>query len=195
MTDAPVATNVITVEQGELEFQEYFGRRRWQPTAKQIRFDGIEGAAVSSEAQRAIAGADVILFGPSNPWLSIAPILSVPGMRERLLARDVPRVALSPIVEGQAIKGPAAKLMTELGYPVTAAAVAQYYTGVINGYVYDERDSDLTIDGLRATTFDTIMRSDEDRAALARKILEWISNWRISNERLGNHTGQTTEPG
>jgi LPPG:FO 2-phospho-L-lactate transferase len=195
MTDAPVATKVMTVEQGELEFQEYFVRHRWQPTAKQIHYDGIEGAAVSPEAQRAIAGADVILFGPSNPWLSIAPILAVPGMRERLIARDVPRVALSPIVAGQAIKGPAAKLMAELGYLVTAAGIAQYYEGVITGFVYDERDADLTVDGLNATIFDTIMRTDADRAALARKILEWISNWGGSNERLGNHTGQAAEPG
>jgi LPPG:FO 2-phospho-L-lactate transferase len=174
MTDATVATKVMTVEQGELDFQVYFVRHRWQPTVKSIRFDGIEGAAVSPEAQRAIAAADVILFGPSNPWLSIAPILAVPGMRDRLIARDVPRVALSPIVGGEAIKGPAAKMMAEMGYTVNAAAVAAYYTGVINGFVYDERDAGLPIDGLRTTTFDTIMKTDEDRVVLARRMLDWI---------------------
>jgi LPPG:FO 2-phospho-L-lactate transferase len=189
MTDAPVPTKVTTVEYGRIEFQEYFVRHRWQPTATKIEFEGVEGALVSPEAQRAIASAGVILFGPSNPWLSIAPILAVPGMRERLIARSVPRVALSPIIGGRAIKGPAAKLMAELGYPVTAAAVAQYYSGVINGFVYDERDADLAIDGLRTVTFDTIMQSDADRAALARKILEWIFNWGGSNERMGDHTG------
>lgn len=195
MTDAMVATKISTVEHGELDFQDYFVRYRWQPTAKQIRFDGAARASVSPEARQAIASADVILFGPSNPWLSIAPILAVPGMRERLRAREAPRVALSPIVGGRAIKGPAAKLMAELGYPVTAAAVAGYYAGVIDGFVYDERDSELKIDGLRAVTFDTIMQTNEDRAVLARQILEWTMTWGDSNERLGNHTGQTAEPG
>jgi LPPG:FO 2-phospho-L-lactate transferase len=195
MTNASVATKVTTVEQGELDFQVYFVRHRWQPTVTAIRFDEAEAASVSVEAQQAIANADVILFGPSNPWLSIAPILAVPGMRDALLARDVPRVALSPIVGGEAIKGPAAKLMAELNYPVTAAAVADYYRGVINGFVYDERDSELTIDGLRNTTFDTIMRSDEDRVVLARKILHWMKGWGGSNEYLGNHSGQTAQPG
>ncbi|MEO8394521.1 MAG: 2-phospho-L-lactate transferase [Chloroflexota bacterium] len=177
MTNDSVATKVITSEQGELDFQVYFVRHRWQPTVTAIRFEGVEKAAVSAEAQQAMANADVILFGPSNPWLSIAPILAVPGMRDALIARDVPRVALSPIVHGEAIKGPAAKLMAELKYPVSAATVADYYRGVINGYVYDERDAELKIDGLRTTTFDTIMRSDEDRMVLARKMLQWIEGW------------------
>ncbi len=195
MTDAPVATKINTVEYGELDFQEYFVRHRWQPTVRSIRFDGIEGAALSLEVQRALDRADAILFGPSNPWLSIAPILAVAGMRERLTARGVPIVALSPIVAGQAIKGPAAKLMAELNHPVTAAAVADYYRGVINGYVYDERDADLHINGLRATTFDTVMRTDEDRSVLARKILDWISSWGGSNEHLGDNSGQAAQPG
>lgn len=177
MTDAQVATKVSTVEQGELDFQLYFVKHRWQPTVKSIRFDGIEGAAVSPEAQKAIAGADMILFGPSNPWLSIAPILAVPGLRERLLARDVPRAALSPIVHGEAIKGPAAKLMAELGLEVSARTVAAYYGDIINGFVYDERDSALGIGGLRTATFDTIMRSDDDRVTLARRMLAWIDTW------------------
>ena len=178
MTNASVATKVRTVEQGELDFQVYFVRYRWQPTVTAIRYEGVEQATVSEKVRQAIADADVILFGPSNPWLSIAPILSVPGMRDALLARgDVPRVALSPIVHGEAIKGPAAKLMAEMNLPVTAAAVADYYGNVINGFVYDERDSELKIDGLRTATFDTIMRSDEDRVVLARKMLQWIESW------------------
>jgi LPPG:FO 2-phospho-L-lactate transferase len=139
-----------------------------------IRYEGGEGAVLSPEVERAIDQADVILLGPSNPWLSIAPILAVPRMRERLIARPVPRVALSPIVGGRALKGPAAKLMAELKYEVSAKAVADYYQGVINGFVYDERDQDLKIDTLRTTTFDTIMQTDTDRAVLAREILEWV---------------------
>ncbi len=175
MTDAQVCTILNTAEYGELDFQVYFVRHRWQPTVHSIRFDGIEGAAVSPEAQRAIASADVILFGPSNPWLSIAPILAVPGMRERLMARQVPRVALSPIVGGEALKGPAAKLMAELNYSVSSAAVAAYYGDVINGFVYDEIDAELTLPGLRSARFDTIMKTDEDRTVLAGKILEWVA--------------------
>ncbi|MEP7290832.1 MAG: 2-phospho-L-lactate transferase [Chloroflexota bacterium] len=178
MTDAQVSTIINTVEYGDLDFQSYFVKHRWQPTVKAIRFDGIEGAAVSLEAQRAIAIADVILFGPSNPWLSIAPILAVPGMRDRLIARQVPCVALSPIVDGQALKGPAAKLMAELNFPVSASAVADYYAGVITGFVYDERDAELQIEALRTARFDTIMRTDADRAALARNILEWTQQLR-----------------
>src|SRR5690606_31832707 len=93
MTDAPVATMVNTVEYGELEFQVYFVKMRWQPVVRSLRLAGIEAAAMSAEVEQAIATADVILFGPSNPWLSIMPILSVPGLRDALIARDVPRVA------------------------------------------------------------------------------------------------------
>lgn len=177
MSDAPVATMVDTVEHGELEFQEYFVRHRWQPTMKGMRLDGIEQAAMSEEVAQALAEADVILVGPSNPWLSITPVLSVPGLRAALLARDVPRVAITPIIQGQAVKGPASKLMTELGYDVSAASVAQFYSEVINGFVYDERDSTLNISGLRAMALDTIMHTDTDRAVLARKVLDWIKRW------------------
>ncbi|MFO7323238.1 MAG: 2-phospho-L-lactate transferase [Chloroflexota bacterium] len=188
MTDAEVATVVDTVEHGELEFQTYFVRYRWQPVATAIRYRGLEGASVSEDVARAIGEADAILFGPSNPWLSIAPILSVPGMRELLLARDVPRVALSPIIEGNAVKGPAAKLMAELGYEPSAAAVARYYGDLINGYVFDERDAGLNIPVARATTFDTLMKTQADRARLAGQMLDWINSWG-RNESLGDHPG------
>lgn len=173
MTDATVSTMLDTVEQGELEFQPYFVRYRWQPTVKAIRYAGIEAATVSAEVCAAILAADVVLIGPSNPWLSITPILSVPGMRDLLVARDVPRVAVSPIVGGKAIKGPAAKLMAELGYTVSAETVVQVYGNAITGFVYDETDADLRIAGLDAVTFNTVMQSDADRASLARHILEW----------------------
>ncbi|MBN8640011.1 MAG: 2-phospho-L-lactate transferase [Anaerolineae bacterium] len=173
MTDATVSTMLDTVEMGELEFQPYFVRYRWQPTVKAIRYVGIESATVSAEACEAILAADVILIGPSNPWLSIAPILAVPGMRNLLESRNVPRAAVSPIVGGKAIKGPAAKLMAELGYTVSAETVAQVYGTAITGFVYDEADADLRIAGLDAVTFNTVMQSDADRASLARHILEW----------------------
>lgn len=173
MSDALVSTMLDTVEYGELEFQVYFVRYRWQPTVTAIRYAGIEAANVSEEVKAAIGAADIIMIAPSNPWLSICPILSLPGMRDLLISRDIPRVAVSPIVGGKAIKGPAAKLMAELGYTVSAQTVVQVYGDVINGFVYDERDADLHVSGLDTVMFDTVMQSDADRAVLARQILEW----------------------
>jgi LPPG:FO 2-phospho-L-lactate transferase len=177
MTDAPVRTMINTKEQGELEFQDYFVRCRWQPTVTGIRFDGMAAASVSPEARAAVEQADAILIGPSNPWLSIDPILAVPGMRELILSRDIPRVAVSPIVQGQAVKGPAAKLMAELNYEASALAVADYYGAIINGFVYDARDAGLNLNLKRAVTFDTMMLTDEDRVVLSRKIMQWIEEW------------------
>lgn len=173
MTDAPVATLVDTAEYGEIEFQEYFVRYRWQPTVRAIRFAGIEAATVSDAVRQAVERADVILFGPSNPWLSILPILSVPGMRDLLMARAVPRVAVSPIVEGRAIKGPAAKIMAELGYTVSARTVVEFYGDLLTGFVYDKRDADLQIDRLPTAILDTVMQVEADRAVLAREIIDW----------------------
>ncbi len=177
MTDAPVATMVDTLEHGELEFQEYFVRHRWQPTLKGLRLGGIEQAGMSAEVTMALAEADAILIGPSNPWLSIMPILSVPGLREALLARAVPRVAITPIIQGKSVKGPASKLMTELGYEVSATTVVRFYGEILNGFVYDERDAALGISGLRTILLDTLMHDDNDRAVFARKVLDWIEGW------------------
>lgn len=176
MTDDEVSTIIDTVEYGELAFQEYFVRYRWQPTVKAIRFDGIETARPTPEVEAAIAEADAIVFGPSNPWLSIAPILAVPGLRTLIEAQLVPRIALSPIVAGRALKGPAAKLMAELGWDVSASAVARYYGDLINGFVYDVRDAGADVKTKNAVTFDTIMKTDADRAALASAMLEWIKS-------------------
>ncbi len=177
MADAPVATTMDTVEHGELAFQYYFVRLRWQPTVRAIHLNGIEQASVSAAVRAALAAADVILVGPSNPWLSIAPIVAVPGMAVLIRARNVPRVAVTPIIQGAAVKGPAAKLMAELGYTPSAEAVAAYYGDLLNGFVYDERDAELHIGGLRTTMMDTLMVTDADRAALARHVLEWVESW------------------
>jgi LPPG:FO 2-phospho-L-lactate transferase len=188
MTDAPVATMIDTLEYGELEFQEYFVRLRWQPTVRSLRLAGIEDAFITSEARQAIEKADIILIGPSNPWLSIMPILAVPGLKAALLAREVPRVAITPIIQGQAVKGPASKLMRELGYEVSALTVMRFYGDTINGFVYDERDADLEIVRPHARTFDTMMYSEADRAQLAREVLNWIGEWN-DYERVGYHPG------
>lgn len=177
MTDAVVATTVETTEHGELAFQEYFVHHRWQPTVREIRLRGIENAAVTDAVRAAIAEADALIIGPSNPWLSIAPIVSVPGMRDLIVSRNVPRVAVTPIIQGSAVKGPAAKLMAELGYTPSAQAVCAYYGDLLNGFIYDERDAELRFDIQRATMMNTFMLSNEDRAALAHRLLEWIESW------------------
>jgi LPPG:FO 2-phospho-L-lactate transferase len=177
MTDAPVATIIDTVEYGELEFQVYFVRHRWQPTARAIHYVGADSAGLSAEAQAALAKADAIIISPSNPWLSIAPILAVPGMRAAIEGRNVPRIAISPIIQGQAVKGPTAKLMTELGYELSAVAVAKYYASIINGFVYDVRDEGLQFPTGNAAMMDTLMQSEADRVRLAQNVLSWIESW------------------
>lgn len=177
MTDTPVPTMVDTLEYGELEFQEYFVRHRWQPTVRQLRYAGMDDASLTPDVRTAIADADAILVGPSNPWLSIEPILRVPGLRELILARNVPRVAISPIVSGRALKGPAAKLMAELGYEVSAITVAQHYGDVLNGFVYDVQDAHLRPNVHYSAAMNTIMHSEEDKAELARRVLGWIESW------------------
>ena len=178
MTNAQVATIVDSEEYGAIDFQTYFVRYRWQPTVKGLRLDGIEQASISPEVKSALEGADALLIGPSNPWLSIDPILKVPGMRDLIIGRDIPRVAISPIVGGEAIKGPAAKLMVELGHEAASAeAVADYYGDIINGFVSDEVDGDLVIAQQHVTKFETIMKTDEIKVSLARSVLEWIQAW------------------
>jgi LPPG:FO 2-phospho-L-lactate transferase len=176
-SDQPIATIVDTYEHGELEFQAYFVKHRWQPRVRTIRYNGIESAKISPEVEWAVHSADVILFGPSNPWLSIEPILAIPGMRELLMKRSVPRAAVTPIIEGRAIKGPAAKLMGELGFEVSASSVAHFYAGVINEFIIDERDGNLQSFDSRVHMFDTIMNNDEDKIRLARQVLAATEDW------------------
>lgn len=175
MTNAEVPTIVHTKEQGALEFQEYFVKHRWQPTVTSLEYRNIDSADLSSDVASALDDADMILFGPSNPWLSIAPILAIPTMRDRLIATDVPRIAVTPIVDGKAIKGPAAKIMQELDYNVTAQSVADYYGDVITGFVYDERDDSFKSYAKNSIAFDTIMKTDADKAQLAESVLNWVT--------------------
>lgn len=175
MTDAPVRTIVHTREQGHLEFQEYFVRYRWQPVVERIEYAGAESALPTSEVMTALAAADVVVICPSNPLLSVAPILALSGVRAAL--RQKPCVAVSPIVAGQALKGPAAKLMAELGWDVSPLAVAHYYGDLLAGFVLDVQDRDGFSDQdfpCRVLVTDTIMQDDGDKLRLAREILRWI---------------------
>jgi len=180
MTDAAVATKVVTTE-GELDFQDYFVRRRCEPVVRKIRFQGIESAQPSPEVLAALRNADAVVIAPSNPFVSVEPILALPGVRELVAAK--PALAVSPIVGGQAVKGPAAKMLDELGLDVSAAGVARRYRGLIHGFVMDQQDEGLAGDvrslGLEVAVTQTIMRSDADRASLARDCLDLL-------DRLGS---------
>lgn len=177
MTDDPVATIVNTAEYGEIAFQEYFVRYRWQPVVRSLRLDGIEQAVMTPAVYDAVRTADIILIGPSNPWLSIDPILNIPGLRGLIVSRSIPRVAVTPIVGGRALKGPAAKLMAELGYEPAPEAVAQHYGEVINGFVYDRSDGELPIALPYSASFETIMKTENDKIVLAETVLQWIQSW------------------
>ncbi|HZP89214.1 MAG TPA: 2-phospho-L-lactate transferase [Burkholderiales bacterium] len=179
MTDAPVRT-MVTTDEGELPFQDYFVRRRCEPVVKAFRFAGVEQASPSPQVESAFAspGLRAVIICPSNPYVSVGPILALPGMKERLRALDAPVLAVSPIVGGRAIKGPAAKMMRELAIPPSALAVARIYGDLIDAIVVDEQDRALL--DLRESTdptlfvAQTVMKTPEDRVALGRECIGLI---------------------
>lgn len=177
MCDEEAPTIVDTEDQGELGFQEYFVKHRWQPRLKAIRYKDCENASLSAPVSSALEAADVILIAPSNPWLSVAPILAVPGMRQALKRADAPVVAITPIINGAAVKGPTAKIMAELGLPVSEAAVARFYGDILAGFVNDFRNEPLCVDGFRTVRLNTLMTDEAAKIALARDVLAWVSGW------------------
>ncbi len=174
MSDDPVRTMVQTAA-GELAFQNYFVELRCEPQVHGFRFAGIEAAQPAPGVLAAIAAADLILVCPSNPWVSIGPILGLSGLRAALAAKPV--VAVSPIIGGQAVKGPAAKMFRELGIAPSALAVAEYYGDLLSGLVLDTLDSDQqeAVRELGIITLATasIMQDPGDRARLAAEVLEF----------------------
>jgi LPPG:FO 2-phospho-L-lactate transferase len=185
MSDEPVRTFVLTTE-GELSFQDYFVRKRCEPRVTGFRYEGAARAKPSAavlDALRAPTLAGVIVC-PSNPFVSIGPILAVPGMEEALRARRVPVVAVSPIVGGAAVKGPAAKMMMELRLPATALEVARGYAtrGIVDGFIFDSVDAHVSDEvsrlGLRARSTKTVMHSLDDRVDLAREAIDFALTMR-----------------
>ncbi len=171
MSDQPVPTIVLT-EEGDLAFQEYFVARRCEPKVTGFRFENILQAAPAPGVLEAIAAAEVVVICPSNPWVSVDPILGVPGIRAALMEKKV--VAVSPIVGGQAIKGPAAKMYAELEIKPSAAAVARHFGGLLSGFVLDQVDEILTKDiGIPTLITGTIMMEREQRTALAEEVLSF----------------------
>jgi LPPG:FO 2-phospho-L-lactate transferase len=178
MCDERVETLVETSE-GTLSFQDYFVRRRHADEVIGVTFDGIDDARPTTEVSDALAAASAIIFCPSNPIVSIGPILAVPGMQGALERSRSVKVAVSPIVGGVALKGPAADMLRSMGHEVSPVGVAALYAGVIHGMVIDRVDEHLAprIEdmGIKTEISDTIMSNDPDRVALAEKVLEFCS--------------------
>ncbi len=174
MTDDHVATRVQT-DEGELAFQDYFVRRRWQPVLRGVRLEGIESAQPAPEVTAALDAAHLVVLCPSNPFVSLDPILALPGIRKTLKAKRV--VAVSPIIGGQAIKGPAAKMFRELGLDPSPLSVARRYADFLNGLVIDQADAHLSSAierlGISVLVTDALMRDRADRARLAREVLQF----------------------
>ena len=176
MSDDPVST-VLDTPEGRLEFQEYFVRRGQRDEVLGVELRGIEDARVSGEVLAAISGADAIVLCPSNPVVSVGPILGLPGMKEALALSRAPKVAVSPIVGGRALKGPADKMLLSLGHEVSATGVAAMYAGLVDGMVVDTVDRDerdgIEAIGMRVLVTEAVMRDAEDRVRLALETLEF----------------------
>jgi LPPG:FO 2-phospho-L-lactate transferase len=180
MSDQRVRTRVRTAD-GCLDFQHYFVRRRCEPVVSALTYEGAEAARPQPDVVAALEnpGLRAVVICPSNPFLSIDPILAIPGLRQRLASCAAPVVAVSPIIGGRAVKGPTAKMMAELGLPVTAAAVAQHYAGLIDGYVVDRGETDVpSLPGLRVVKAATMMSTLADREALAGAVLAFADDLR-----------------
>jgi LPPG:FO 2-phospho-L-lactate transferase len=178
MCNEPVST-VLKTRAGLLDFQEYFVRRRQRDKVLGVELRGIEGARVTAEILEAFAHAEAIVLCPSNPVVSIGPILAVPGMHKLLAGSPTPKVAVSPIIGGRALKGPADKMLRSLGYEVSPTGVAQVYEGMVDGMVIDRSDSrevaQISALGMRVLVTDAVMRDGTGRGRLAREVLRFCS--------------------
>jgi len=184
MADVPVRTEVLTAD-GWLEFQEYFVHRHQEPAVHEVRLRGIESASATPESIAALDAAEVVVIAPSNPIVSIAPILAVPGIRAGIAGlreRDVPVVAVSGIIGGRALKGPADRMLASLGRESSAVGVAREYGDVADAFVLDTVDGATapTIEalGMRTLVTDTVMVDDVARVRLAGEVLEFATGAR-----------------
>jgi LPPG:FO 2-phospho-L-lactate transferase len=175
MTDDDVRTRVTVEGEGEIGFQEYFVGRQHSVPVESVRFDGVEAARPGPDVLRSIEEAERIVIAPSNPIVSIGPILAVAGVAQALRSRRGEVVAVSPIIAGAALKGPADRLLAELGHESSVVGVARIYAEVCGTLVIDEADADLAdaveAEGVRAVVAPTIMKGPDESAALARVVL------------------------
>lgn len=181
MSDDSVRT-IVGTRDGPMAFQRYFVGEQCRPAVSEISFEGASKARVQPEVLAALADETLaaIVICPSNPYLSVDPILSVPGFRAALEAAPAPVIAISPIVGGRSIKGPTAKIMTELGLPVTVHAVAEHYRGLLDGLIIDNADA-AEADALEVPVAVTgaVMDTLEDRDRLARAVLDFAASLRL----------------
>ena len=175
MSDNPVRS-IVDTDEGALDFQDYFVRRQCKPVFRGVRFHGAESAAASAGLRNALGRAQAVVITPSNPLVSIDPILALPGIRDALRRTQRPVVAVSPIVGGKAVKGPLGKMMRELGIEPSALGVAQHYGHLVDGWVIDEVDRALAPSiealGCRVKVCHTIMRTLDEKAKLAQDALQ-----------------------
>jgi LPPG:FO 2-phospho-L-lactate transferase len=174
MSDDPVRTRVLT-QDGWLDFQEYFVHRQCRPAVQGFTFAGAETARAQPDALAALERRDLraIIICPSNPFVSVEPILAVPGIRAGIQQSRAPVIAVTPIIGGKAIKGPAAKMMAELGLDVSGEAVARRYAGIIDGFVIDHTDPlPESWQGIKFFSAATLMNTTDDRLRLAHAVLQ-----------------------
>jgi len=182
MSDDPVRTVIDTTE-GKLNFQDYFVRKACLPKIKAIWFEGASAARMHTELCEAFASPSLagVFICPSNPYISVDPILAIPGMRPALESCAAPVIAVSPIVGGAALKGPVAKMMEELGYEPSVVTVSRHYEGLVDGLVIDPLDGDKAEDveatGLRPLIVPTVMSSDAVKIALAQAVIDFADSW------------------
>lgn len=173
-TDDRLRTRLET-DAGVLDFQDYFVRLRQEPAVSGIRLEGIEDARPTDAVLAAIAGAELLVIGPSNPFVSIGPILELSGVREAFGATPATTVAVSPIVAGRALKGPADRMLASMGHEPTALGVARMYAGLVDRFVIDADDAELRPQiealGMAVDVLPTVMRTDDDRRLLAAALL------------------------
>ena len=172
MCDTPAPTTIQTKEGEQLSFQDWFVKRQWQPEVEEIIFP--EDSKTSRQLLKALNAADIVIIGPSNPFVSIAPILDIYPIRATIADLPDVVVAVTPIIAGEAVKGPAAKLLNDLRLPRSVAGVLGYYSDLVDGFVYDTQDEGLLDDfGIPVLCVDTYMKDIADCARLAQETLDF----------------------
>jgi LPPG:FO 2-phospho-L-lactate transferase len=179
MSDDPVAT-ILTTDLGELPMQQYFVQHQAKLRVQAVHYRGAAQAQPAPALSQALAEASLVVLCPSNPWLSLGPILAIPGIRQGLVNRAGPTVAVSPLVGGAALRGPAAKLMAELGQEASSLGVARHYLGLCDTFVIDQQDAALAPAiaalGMHPVAAPIVMATEADKIALAQRVLE-LGGW------------------
>jgi LPPG:FO 2-phospho-L-lactate transferase len=179
MSDQTVKT-MLETDEGNLPFQIYFVERRCEPIARRVLFESTGPAKPSPSFEEALESASALIFCPSNPFLSIGPILALDGVRQTIENFAGPRIVVSPIVDGLALRGPAAKLMGEMGHDVSCVGVAHWYQGLCDIFLIDEVDrhhaTEITLLGMRVEVARTVMATEADKIGLARRVIEMVES-------------------